>query len=177
MMRSFLCLLLAVTIAGCGYTTGSLLPPKYRKIAVQPFVNKVNNIDMNGNGNSNVIYVPLLESNVRTAIIDRFLFDGSLHIADPDKADLVLNGALIGVAQDQLRQDVNQNVQEYQIRIIVSLTLTDRDTGKVLWTEPSFTGETTYFLTGSGATSQSAAIDNALTDLATRVVERTIENW
>ena len=49
---------------------------------------------------SRVLYVPLLETNVRTAIIDRFLFDGNLHIADPDKADLVLNGDLIGIAQD-----------------------------------------------------------------------------
>ena len=174
MARFFLSILLVMSIAGCGYTTGSLLPPKYRKIAIVPFQNKVNNIDEN---NSSGLYVPQLETNVRTAIIDRFLFDGNLHIADPDKADLVLSGELTGIAQDNLRQDVNQNVQEYRIRIIVSLTLTDAATGKVLWTEPSFTGETTYFLTGTQALSQSAAIDAALTDLATRIVERTVENW
>lgn len=174
MVRIFLSILLVMTIAGCGYTTGSLLPPKYRKIAIQPFVNKVNNLDETS---GNVLYVPALETNVRTAIIDRFLFDGNLHIVEPDKADLVLSGDLIGLAQDDLRQDVNQNVQEYQIRVIVSLTMTDRTTGKVLWKEPSFTGETTYFLTGTQASTQSAAIDAALTDLATRVVERTVENW
>ena len=173
MMRFLLCLLLVLTIAGCGYTTGSLLPSNYRKIAVQPFENKVGYVDENIQG----VYVPLLETNVRTAIIDRFLFDGNLRIADKDKADLVLNGDLISIAQDSLRQDVNQNVQEYRIRIIVSLSLTDTATGKVLWKEPSFTGETTYFLTGSQATTQSAAVDAALTDLATRVVERTVENW
>ena len=174
MTRSLLCILLVVTIAGCGYTTGSLLPKNYRKIAVQPFRNKINNIDEN---TQEGVYVPLLETNVRTAIIDRFLFDGNLRIADPDKADLVLSGDLIGFAQDVMRQDVNQNVQEYRIRIIVSLSLTDTATGKVLWKEPSFTGETTYFLTGTQATTQGAAIDAALTDLATRVVERTVENW
>jgi len=174
MARVFLCILLVLSIAGCGYTTGSLLPAKYRKIAIQPFENKVNNLE---EGGGDVLYVPALETKVRTAVIDRFLFDGNLHIAEADKADLVLNGALTGVAQDTLRQDTNQNVQEYQIRIIVSLVLTDRATGKVVWKEPSFTGETTYFLTGTQATSQSAAIDAALTDLATRVVERTVENW
>jgi len=163
-----------MTLAGCGYTTGSLLPPKYKKIAIQPFVNKINNIEENS---SSTLYVPLLESNVRTSIIDRFLFDGNLRIAEADKADLIMNGNLIGIAQDDLRQDVNQNIQEYRIRIIVSLTLTDGATGKVLWTEPSFSGETTYFLTGTQAQTQSAAIDAALTDLATRVVERTVENW
>ncbi len=174
MVRHFLCILLVLSLLpAAGIRPDTLLPAKYRKIAIQPFQNKVDFTDENIQG----IYVPLLETNVRTAIIDRFLFDGNLHIADPDKADLVLSGDLIGIAQDDLRQDVNQNVQEYRIRIIVSLTLTDTATGKVLWTEPSFTGETTYFLTGSQATTQSAAIDAALTDLATRVVERTVENW
>ncbi len=173
MMRFLLCILLVLSIAGCGYTTGSLLPSKYRKIAVMPFGNKVGFVNENIQG----VYVPQLETNVRTAIIDRFLYDGSLRIADPDKADLVLNGDLISFQQNVLRQDVNLNVQEYQLRVTVSLTLTDAATGKVLWTEPSFSGETTYFLTGSGATSQSAAIDNAMTDLATRVVERTVQSW
>ena len=173
MIRFLLCVLLVLTIAGCGYTTGSLLPPQYRKIAVQPFQNKISNTDENIES----VYVPLLETHVRTAIIDRFVFDGHLRIANPDKADLLLSGDLIGFAQDTLRQDVNQNVQEYQVRVVVSLTLTDAATGKVLWREPSFTGETTYFLVGPQSTTQGAAIDTALTDLAARVVERTIENW
>ena len=173
MARIFLCIFLTLTMAGCGYTTGSLLPPKYKKIAIQPFQNKVAYVDENNTG----LYVPSLETTVRTSIIDKFLFDGNLRIADSDKADLVLSGELTGIAQDSLRQDVNQNVQEYRVRIIVALTLTDAASGKVIWKEPSFSGETTYFLTGSQAISQSAAIDAALSDLATRIVERTIENW
>ncbi len=173
MVRFLLCTLLVLDLAGCGYTTGSLLPGKYRRIAVEPFKNKTNNLDENNTG----LYLPQMETSVRTAIIDKFLFDGNLHIADPDKANLVLSGDLINISQDTLRQDINQNVQEYRITVTVSLTLTDTETGKVLWTEPSFSGVTTYFLTGSQATSQSAAVDAALADLATRVVERTVENW
>jgi len=173
MLRILLPIMLLLAMAGCGYTTGSLLPSNYKKIAIEPFVNKIAFVDANNRG----LYVPLLESNVRTAIIDRFLFDGNLRIADPDKADLILSGALISLDQDDLRQDVNQNVQEYRIRVTVSLVLRDAVTHKIVWKEPSFTGETTYFLTGTQATSQSAAIDAALLDLATRVVERTIENW
>jgi len=173
MVRHFYWILFFLTMAGCGYTTGSLLPSNYKKIAVEPFENKVAFEDENIRG----VYVPVLESNVRTAIIDRFLFDGNLHIADLDKADLVLTGALTRFEQDDLREDVNQNVQQYRIRVVVSLTLTEKATGKVIWKEPSFAGEATYFLTGTSAQSQSSAIDSALTDLATRVVERTIQNW
>ena len=173
MVRRFIWILLLLSLAGCGYTTGSLLPGNYRKIAIEPFANKVNNID---EATSSRIYVPGLETNVRTAVIDRFVFDGNLRVTDPDKAGLILKGSLIGISQDELRQDINQNVQEYRIRVIVALTMTDAD-GKVLWEEPSFDGETTYFLSGTQASTQSAAIQAALTDLATRVVERTIENW
>ncbi|MDE1921099.1 MAG: hypothetical protein KGJ09_07600 [Candidatus Omnitrophica bacterium] len=172
MFRIVLCLLL-VTAAGCGYTTGSLLPGKYKKITILPFRNKISNFNVD----SSTIYVPGLETQVTTAIIDRFLFDGNLRVVKPQEADLILSGALTGIAQDELRQDVNQNVQEYRIRIIVAMTLKDAATGKVLWREPSFTGESTYFLTGPQAQSQSSAISTALTDLATRAVERTVENW
>ncbi len=173
MVRYFLCILLVLDLTGCGYTTGSLLPSNYRKIAILPFQNKVAYINENIQG----LYVPHLEGNVRTAIIDRFLFDGHLRIADPDKADLVLSGELTGFEQDDLRQDANQNVQEYRARVTVSLTMTDTATGQVIWSEPSFSGESTYFTTGAQATTQSAAIDKALTDLATRVVERTVNYW
>jgi len=173
MTRMLWCMVLVLAVAGCGYTTGSLLPKNYRTIAIQPFKNKVSYISEN----ARALYVPLLETNVRTAIIDRFLFDGNLHIADADKANLVMDGDLIGLTQDSLRTDVNQNIQEYRARVIVSLKLTDAATGKVLWQEPSFAGEVTYFTAGPQAQSQSAALNSALTDLATRVVERTIENW
>ena len=174
MTRILLSMLLVLSVAGCGYTTGSLLPSKYRTIAVSPFQNKTNNIQDN---TSDRLYVPLLETQVRTAVIDRFVFDGNLHIADADKANLLMEGDLIGLTQDSLRTDVNQNIQQYRVRVIVSLKLTDVATGKVLWEEPSFAGETTYFLSGPQAQSQSSALTAALTDLATRVVERTIENW
>ncbi|MBF0504209.1 MAG: hypothetical protein HQL14_03805 [Candidatus Omnitrophica bacterium] len=173
MTRLILSILLVLELAGCGYTTGSLLPPQYRKIAIQPFKNKISYVSENVRS----LYVPALETNVRTAVIDRFLFDGHLHIADPDKADLVLQGDLISLDQDSLRIDVNQNVQEYRIHVTISMSLTDTATGKILWTEPSFAGEATYFTTGSQAQTQSQALDAALTDLATRVVERTVESW
>ena len=45
------------------------------------------------------------------------------------------------------------------------------------WTESNFVGETTYFTSGSLAKSENVAIQDALTDLARRIVERTIEDW
>ena len=122
-------------------------------------------------------YFPLLEVNVRNAIIDRSIFDGALKIAPEDKANLVLSGDLIGYDRSTLRNDDNDNTLEYRIHVTVSMTLRDMEKKEVVWSESGFVGETTYFVSGAQAKTEADAIEDALTDLARRVVERTIEDW
>ena len=174
-MKKWLCGLMGMLIAmsGCGYTTGSILPSNYRTLHVKPFNNKVEFVNENVRG----LYVPQLETKVRTSIIERFQLDGHLRLENSDKSDLTLQGDLIGFERDDLRIDQNQNVQEYRLRIIVSLSMIDNATGETFWSEPSFAGESTYFLTGPQAKSESEALNDALTDISRRAVERTIENW
>lgn len=167
------CVLLLVGLSGCGYTTGSLLPGNYRIIAIEPFKNNVGFVAEN----SRRLYVPLLESKVRAAIIDRFNFDGHLRVKESQKADLILKGELTGFDREELRLSDNQDVQEYRIRITVSLTLIDPAVEEPVWVEPSFSGETTYFTTGPQAKSEADALEDALIDVSRRIVERTIENW
>lgn len=162
-----------LAFSGCGYTTGSLLPSNYKTLFVEPFSNKISFI----NENSHALYVPQLETKVRNAIIDRFQLDGHLRLNDSNQSDLVLKGDLVSYEKDDLRSDNNQNVQEYRLRIVVALTMYDNTTGQVFWKEPSFVGESTYFTTGSAAKSETQALEDTFTDLARRVVERTIENW
>ncbi len=166
-------MVLALFLSGCGYTTGSLLPANFHTLYVESFHNKVQFVNEEFRG----LYVPLLETKVRTAIIDRFQLDGHLRLSDSNKSDLILKGDLIGFQRDDLRKDQNQNVTEYRLRIIVSLTMIDNTNGQIFWDEPSFAGEFTYFTTGPQAKSESDALNDTLTDLSRRVVERTIENW
>ena len=166
-------LLLSIVCAGCGYSTRSLLPGNLRSIYVEPFKNNV----IYTTENSRTIYLPLLEVKVQDAIVDRYLFDGNLDIGLPDSSDLILKGELKGFDRDVLRYTENNDVQEYRIRITVSLVLWDTAQQEALWKEPNFTGETTYFPTGAQAESESSAIEDALLDLARRVVERTVEAW
>ena len=169
----FVILMCAIFLTSCGYTTGSLLPSNYKTIHVEHFPNKVTYI----NETSRSLYIPLLESRAREAIVDRFLFDGHLRVSDSDRADLILQGELTGFERSELRLTDNQDVEEFRIQITVSLTMTDPVDQKVLWREPSFVGEATYFTTGPQARSEAAALEEALTDLARRVVERMIEDW
>ncbi|MBF0478328.1 MAG: hypothetical protein HQL26_02495 [Candidatus Omnitrophica bacterium] len=163
--------------AGCGYTTAGALPSNYHTLWVKNFENKVQFTTDVGQSN----YFPLLEVKAHDAIIRRFLFDGHLKGAHEDSADLILTGVLKSYEKKPLRFTDNEDVQEYRVYITVALELTERETGKVVWTEPSFTGEGTYLLQGTVspnvAGSEQGAVDLAIQDLANRVVERTIENW
>jgi len=164
---------LALVIAGCGYSFRSSNLGDVRTIYIAPFKNKITyGTDAIGN-----FYVPLMEVKLTNAIVDRFLFDGNLRVQDKDKADLALQGELIGFHRDVLRYTENNDVEEYRITITVSMTLLDNATQDPRWSESSFPGDTTYFTTGTLARSESAAIEDALEDIARRIVERTIEDW
>lgn len=166
-------IILCVLSAGCGYTTRSALPGNLRTIYIAPFANNIPYTT----DRAQEIYFPLLEVKVRNAIEERFLFDGQLRIAKEMEADLVLRGELIGYERSALRYTDNDDVQEYRVQIVVNLVLEGRTAEEPVWEEKGFVGEATYFVIGPTSTSESAAVEDATTDLARRVVERTIENW
>ncbi len=175
MKKFILCLLipLCVGLTGCGYTTGSNLASNIKTIHIKNFKNS---IDYTAHSGRNV-YLPLLEVDVTNAVSNRFLFDGHLKLAEEEEADLVLTGELISYRRDVLRYTDSDEVEEYRVNIVVRLSLYNADLDAVEWTEGGFYGEADYFVTGSEASSETDAIDEAMTDLARRVVERTIENW
>ena len=166
--------LLSIFSLHCGYSTRSNLPGQLRSIYIETFKNK---ITYTAEG-KRTLYLPLLEQKVRNAIISRYLFDGNLRIAEsPESADLVLKGELLNYERSGLRYTDNNDVQEYRIQITVSLNMWDTHKQEARWNEPSFVGETDYFVTGTQAISEDAALEKATLDLARRIVERTVEDW
>jgi len=121
-------------------------------------------------------YRPGMEVDLTKAVRDRFLFDGNLKIATQENADIILKGKLVDFKKDVLRYDANDNVEEYRIKLIANLELEDAS-NKAIWKESGFVGETTYRTSGSLAKGEDAAIEDAISDLARRIVERTIEAW
>lgn len=173
LLRLFFILGLAGTLCGCGYTFKSTLPAGLRTIHVDTFENR---IDFTAEARRN-LYLPLLETDVRRAISDRFLFDGNLRPADADNADLILTGKLLNYRRVGLRFASNDDVEEYRVYITVGLVLTRNGEEEPMWEEPSFIGEATYFVTGPQATDEESAVAEAVEDLARRIVERTVEDW
>ncbi|HDZ76724.1 MAG TPA: hypothetical protein ENH41_01405 [Candidatus Omnitrophica bacterium] len=168
-----------IALAGCGYTTRSFVDPNIRTVYIEPFLNKIDITDELSENRKYKTYFPLLEVKITRAVVDRFIFDGNLRIGRPDTADVILKGELVNYVKDALRYESadNETVQEYRISLVVNISLIDRDENKILWQENSFIGDSTYFTSGASAKSESAALSDAVVDLARRVVERTIEEW
>jgi len=169
--------ILMLAASGCGYTTKSLLPSDYKTIHVENFKNALKITAEQSNERMYRGYRPGMEISITKAVIDKYLMDGNLRIDSAERADLILSAELIDFNRGGITYDSSDNVQEYRIKLVVSMELTEAKSGKTVWKESGFAGETTYRTSGSLETSESAAIDNAIADLAKRIVERTIEAW
>ena len=170
-------LLLLINLSGCGYTSRSLLAEKYKTIYIPQFANQIDITKEADTANKYKLYRPLLEQDVTQAVIDRFLFDGTLKPGKAQGTDLTLEGALVEFRLDPLRYTNLEDVEEYRVNIVVNLKLTDNKENKILWQENYFTGDSTYFTTGPAAKSEDTAISDAINDLTRRIVERTVEQW
>ena len=166
-----------ITSIGCGYTTGSLLPSRLKTIYVDSFKNKIDISKEVTEITRYTLYRPGIENDVTDAVIERFVFDGNLKIAQKEAADLILKGSLVDYRQEALRYDRDDNVEEYRVKVAVDIELMDMAANKPLWEKTYFEGEATYKMSGQFATSEDAAREEAIEELARRVVERTIENW
>jgi hypothetical protein len=163
-------------LSGCGYTTKSMLPENIRRVHVPP-VN--NSIDLSSEISEKTpfrVYRPGLEVELTNGIINRFIFDGQLHVTSEDKADAILKATLVDYRRDALRYSDSEDIQEYRLSVTVDAALIQKSDGKPLWQE-RVTGDTTFFLAGPRALSEDQATAKAVEDVARRVVEKTIEYW
>lgn len=168
---------LLVTISGCGYTSRSLIAAKFKTIYIAQFANKIDITREGDAANRYKLYRPMLEQDITQAVINKFLWDGNLKPQKEGAADLTLRGELVEFRRDPLRYTSSQDVEEYRINLVVNIKLWDNKENKLVWEESRFTGDTTYFTTGTFSKSEDAAVSDALVDLARRIVERTVEQW
>jgi len=165
----FLILIVALG-SGCGYTNRAILPNGIKSIAIPPFQNNIPPQEI-------FTYEGGLEIDVTEAVIDRILFDGNLKVEDIKKADARLEGKLTNYYQEALRFNSLDGVQEYRLYMVCDLQLIDQRTNTLIWHEPSFSGDTEYFIEGVLTKPESTAVKAVMKDLAKNIVDRIIEDW
>jgi len=177
---SDVCLLISAScllIHGCGYTTRPGLPPNLRTVYVKPFVNQIDLTQLATNQQQFPLYRHRMEVDITNAVLERYQFTGLLRPSRPDQANCRLEGELVEFRRDALRYNASQQVEEWRLSVVVNLRFYDQTTKVLMWEEERFTGDTTYFALGAKTESEAGALSRAITDLARRIVERSVENW
>jgi ABC-type uncharacterized transport system auxiliary subunit len=177
LLSAVIFLTLAALMGGCGYSTHSVASTYFKKIYVEPFKNGIDFTSEFGEGTNIRTYFPLVETNLTTALVDRFLIDGNIKVVKKEDAEVILKGELVGYTRDVLRYDDNNNPLEYRVSLSVNMSLWDVKDNKKVWEESNFTGDASYFISGPSSKSEAAAVNDAVNDLARRIVDRTVEQW
>jgi len=154
--------LLFLTVSGCGYRMGSLLPSHMKTISVPNFKNHT--------------LEPGIQIDVTNGVIERFQVDGTLEVVPEEEADTLLIGEIIDYKREGLRiSSDNDSTTEFRLTIAVRLTFKDLTTGKTLWVAQRITGEDVFLPGQSGPEAERAAIPGVVEDLAEHVVSKVVD--
>jgi hypothetical protein len=103
-------------------------------------------------------------------------------VTNPSEADAVLNGSVLNyVAFPTVFDNRTGRASGLQVNVTMQITLTERATGKVLFTRPSFEAHQRYEIsvtsTGQYFEESETALDRLSQDVARDVVSAILENF
>jgi hypothetical protein len=103
--------MVAVLLAGCGYSTKGNLPSHIKTVAVPMFKNRT--------------LEPGVESAVTSGVVNTFTGSGKLKVVAQDEADAILDGEVVGYSLEGLIFDRNINVRAYRLRLVLNVEFRD----------------------------------------------------
>ncbi len=176
--RALAILALCAALAGCGYTTKSLLPEDIKRIHIAPVKNAIDLSSENSGKDHFRVYRPGLEVELTNAIINRFIFDGNLRVTSrADDADAIVEAKLVDYRRDALRYTESDDIEEYRVNVVLDVSVYRASNHQILWQDTGLAGDTTFFVAGQRAATEDEAAAKAVEDAARRVVEKTLELW
>ena len=173
-MKKALLFLYLVSILGCGYTTRGF---QYEgdSIIIEPVVNKINITNETRKYSNYKSYPILIENKLTNELVNKFNNDGGLKVTSVDPQALVLTCLVVDYDKDSLSYDDDDGIEEQRLRLKVKVTLANPD-GELLIVR-TVTGESTYYLEGAKAISETAAQVELIDDAARRILELVVEDW
>lgn len=158
--------LMTIMITGCShYRFGNPVPKESRAVAVTVFENGT--------------MQPEAEALLTQAVCRELIREGSMKLTDADKAAVIVTGRVIEYSQKPARysrQDTDIPV-EYHVRLGASITVTERQSGKVLLEPLVLTVDTTSLARGDLPTAKRDALHRAVQVLGGRIVQSVIDIW
>jgi hypothetical protein len=157
-----LCLLF---LGGCAYSfTGSNLPSYIKTVAVPNFENET--------------LEPNLGQDVTSIVIDRFIKDGRLKLAPEGQASCRLIAKVVSYENKVNNYAPDQTPRDYVVVLTVSVVLRDQVKNRDLWKDDAITRSSIYVPGGSsGLSTEQDARNDAINNIASDIISRTMEQW
>lgn len=166
--KKLLLIVCVVLLMGCGYQMvgkETHIPPGLNSIAIPTF--------------KNLTFEPGIEVQFTQGFLRDFILDRRVKVVDREEADSILEGAVLAFNIFSVSYDRSGFVLEYQINVLLSLTLKKR-TGEVLWQEKGLS-ENLWFRASSDVlineANKAAAIQRIGRLMAERVRNRFFYNF
>jgi hypothetical protein len=159
------------TLAGCGYHVGGradLMPKDLKTIAIPAF----------GNGTARQKLARLIPADLGRELLTRTRY---IVIPDPDQADAVLTGSLINFnGYPTVSDPISGRATGVQVVMMLDIALTDRRTGKVLFSRSGYEFRERYEISGDPQAyfdESGTAIERLSRDVARTVVSAILEDF
>ena len=132
-----LCLVIFLTIPGCGYHfggTGSQAPGNIHSVAVDVLENRTSQVG--------------IEAIFTNAILTQFIRWKRLPVRPHDEAEAVLGGSIARISTDAVAHSRPEKTLETRVTITLALTLKRVETNEILWENPDLSYFEEYLETG-----------------------------
>ena len=159
-------LVLAVGLAGCGYSFRGNLPDHIKTVAVPIFQNKTSE--------------PGVESLLTSAVVDAFASNGRLRVVKPEEADAVLTGEVVGYGVVSIAYDNLANVRQYRLVVTMNLRLRDVKKNETLFDQQGLREYADFQVLGAVSQTigaEEGAVRTAATQVARSIVSLAIDRF
>ena len=160
---------LILSLLSCGYEVASrsfTLPSWIEKVYVAPWENVSNEL--------------LLGNWITQELRRQVIISRRLELAEKDKADVILSGAVVEVESGGLSYKRYDRAVERRIYVTIEAVLTERKSGKQIWKSGPVRREEPFLVGGTVMETESlkgAALKKISRDLAELLYHRITENY
>lgn len=158
-------LVVLVVLTGCSYSVRLNQLPHLRDLMISPLENETLEL--------------YLEEDLRNSLISSFQQDGRLRIAY-DNPDSRIDGRLIEYSNKIYGYDTDKNIEEYQVRLQMSLVFTDLVRNEVIYENKALTlteRYSPYTVESVRFKSEEEALEEIFKELFRTIIRNSLEAW
>lgn len=150
---------------GCGVysTTSGRVDESMQRVAVEYLDNRTAEAD--------------LGIQVAELIILSIQEDNTLEVVSTQVADTVIDGSVTGYRLRRMAVSPELQVEEYQVQMVVELTMRMRSTGEAVFEKRRFTGTGNYYLDDPNGSDETTAREEAIEEIVRDVLALVVEDW